>query len=212
MEEKELIIKVVYISAEVYFESLLSYAENNIDLGISVNGPDEIFPVTVNMVASKDGTEKPFSWSVENTDWQDVVIEQDEENPQLTYGEWQLEGTMTYSWEGENYSIPVRFMQCTENEPYQITSIFIDTIYPVVDGLKYEMVWNGAKLLGRADPNDTSSEVTVPDTIDGQPVVTIDEEAFPSRAVVGMPLGIPPLLWRELEVVVVRDGHLARHT
>jgi hypothetical protein len=27
-----------------------------------------------------------------------------------------------------------------------------------------------------------------------------------------MPLGIPPLLWRELEVVVVRDGHLARHT
>jgi hypothetical protein len=27
-----------------------------------------------------------------------------------------------------------------------------------------------------------------------------------------MPLGIPPLLWRELEVVVVRDGHLMRHT
>jgi hypothetical protein len=27
-----------------------------------------------------------------------------------------------------------------------------------------------------------------------------------------MPLGIPPLLWRELEVVVVRDGHLAWHT
>jgi hypothetical protein len=27
-----------------------------------------------------------------------------------------------------------------------------------------------------------------------------------------MPLGIPPLLWRELEVVVVRDGHLTRHT
>jgi hypothetical protein len=27
-----------------------------------------------------------------------------------------------------------------------------------------------------------------------------------------MPLGIPPLLWREIEVVVVRDGHLARHT
>jgi hypothetical protein len=26
----------------------------------------------------------------------------------------------------------------------------------------------------------------------------IDEEAVPSRAVVGMPLGIPPLLWREL--------------
>jgi hypothetical protein len=40
----------------------------------------------------------------------------------------------------------------------------------------------------------------------------IDEEGIPSRAVVGMPLGIPPLLWRELEVVVVRDGHLARHT
>ena len=40
----------------------------------------------------------------------------------------------------------------------------------------------------------------------------IDEEAVPSRAVVGMPLGIPPLLWCELEVVVVRDGHLARHT
>jgi hypothetical protein len=40
----------------------------------------------------------------------------------------------------------------------------------------------------------------------------IDEEAVSSRAVVGMPLGIPPLLWRELEVVVVRDGHLARHT
>jgi hypothetical protein len=40
----------------------------------------------------------------------------------------------------------------------------------------------------------------------------IDEEAVPSRDVVGMPLGIPPLLWRELEVVVVRDGHLARHT
>ena len=40
----------------------------------------------------------------------------------------------------------------------------------------------------------------------------IDEEGVPSRAVVGMPLGIPPLLWRELEVVVVRDGHLARHT
>jgi hypothetical protein len=27
-----------------------------------------------------------------------------------------------------------------------------------------------------------------------------------------MPLGIPPLLWRELKVVVVHDGHLARHT
>jgi hypothetical protein len=27
-----------------------------------------------------------------------------------------------------------------------------------------------------------------------------------------MPLRIPPLLWRELEVVVVCDGHLARHT
>jgi hypothetical protein len=27
-----------------------------------------------------------------------------------------------------------------------------------------------------------------------------------------MPLGIAPLLWCELEVVVVRDGHLARHT
>jgi hypothetical protein len=27
-----------------------------------------------------------------------------------------------------------------------------------------------------------------------------------------MPLGIPPLLWREVEVVVVHDGHLARHT
>ena len=45
-----------------------------------------------------------------------------------------------------------------------------------------------------------------------RPLTPIDEEAFPSRAVVGMPLGIPPLLWRELEVVVVRDGHLARHT
>jgi hypothetical protein len=40
----------------------------------------------------------------------------------------------------------------------------------------------------------------------------IDEEGIPSRAIVGMPLGIPPPLWRELEVVVVRDGHLARHT
>jgi hypothetical protein len=40
----------------------------------------------------------------------------------------------------------------------------------------------------------------------------IDEEAVPSGPVVGMPLGIPPLLRRELEVVVVRDGHLARHT
>jgi hypothetical protein len=27
-----------------------------------------------------------------------------------------------------------------------------------------------------------------------------------------MPLGIPPLLWRELKVVVVHDGHLACHT
>jgi hypothetical protein len=27
-----------------------------------------------------------------------------------------------------------------------------------------------------------------------------------------MPLGIPPLLCRELKVVVVRDGHLACHT
>jgi hypothetical protein len=27
-----------------------------------------------------------------------------------------------------------------------------------------------------------------------------------------MPLGISPLLLRELEVVVVHDGHLVRHT
>jgi hypothetical protein len=40
----------------------------------------------------------------------------------------------------------------------------------------------------------------------------VDEEGVPSRAVVRMPLGIPPLLWCELKVVVVRDGHLARHT
>ena len=45
-----------------------------------------------------------------------------------------------------------------------------------------------------------------------RPLTPIDEEAVPSRAVVGMPLGIPPLLRRELEIVVVRDGHLAWHT
>jgi hypothetical protein len=43
-------------------------------------------------------------------------------------------------------------------------------------------------------------------------LMPIDEEGVPSRAVVGMPLGIPLLLWRELKVVVVRDGHLADHT
>jgi hypothetical protein len=40
----------------------------------------------------------------------------------------------------------------------------------------------------------------------------IDEEGCPSREIVGMLVGIPPLLWRELVVVVVRDGHPARHT
>jgi hypothetical protein len=40
----------------------------------------------------------------------------------------------------------------------------------------------------------------------------IDEEGIPSRAVVRMPLGISLLLWCELEVVVVCDGHLACHT
>jgi hypothetical protein len=43
-------------------------------------------------------------------------------------------------------------------------------------------------------------------------LMPIDEEGISSRAIVRMPLGIPPLLWRELKVVVVRDGHLARHT
>lgn len=45
-----------------------------------------------------------------------------------------------------------------------------------------------------------------------RPLTPIDEEGVPSRAVVGIPAGIPPLLRRELEVVVVRDGRLARHT
>ena len=45
-----------------------------------------------------------------------------------------------------------------------------------------------------------------------RPLTPIHEEGFPSREIVGMPSGIPPLLWRELEVVVIRDGHPARHT
>jgi len=45
-----------------------------------------------------------------------------------------------------------------------------------------------------------------------RPLTPIHEEAFPSWEIVGMPVGIPPLLRRELEVVVVRDGHPARHT
>ena len=45
-----------------------------------------------------------------------------------------------------------------------------------------------------------------------RPLTPIHEEGFPSREIVGMPSGIPPLLRRELEVVVVRDGHPARHT
>ena len=44
------------------------------------------------------------------------------------------------------------------------------------------------------------------------PLTPIHEEGFPSREIVGMPSGIPPLLRRELKVVVVRDGHPARHT
>ena len=44
------------------------------------------------------------------------------------------------------------------------------------------------------------------------PLTPIHEEGFPSREIVGMPSGIPPLLRRELEVVVVRDGHPTRHT
>ena len=39
-----------------------------------------------------------------------------------------------------------------------------------------------------------------------RPLTPIDEEGVPSRAVVGIPEGIPPLLWHEYEVVVVRDG------
>src|SRR3954468_13765236 len=45
-----------------------------------------------------------------------------------------------------------------------------------------------------------------------RPLTPILEEVFPSREIVGMPSEIPPLLRRELEVVVVRDGHPARHT
>ena len=46
----------------------------------------------------------------------------------------------------------------------------------------------------------------------GCPLTPIDEEGIPSRAVVGMPAGIHPLLRHEFEVVVVRDGRPARHT
>ena len=44
------------------------------------------------------------------------------------------------------------------------------------------------------------------------PLMPIDEEGFPSREIVGMLVGIPPLLWRELEVLVVRDGHPTLNT
>src|SRR3954465_9976361 len=43
-----------------------------------------------------------------------------------------------------------------------------------------------------------------------RPLTPIHKEGFPSREIVGMPSGIPPLLRRELEVVVVRDGHPTR--
>ena len=45
-----------------------------------------------------------------------------------------------------------------------------------------------------------------------RPLTPIDEEGVPSRAVVGILAGIPPLLWRELEIVVVCDGRPAGHT
>ena len=45
-----------------------------------------------------------------------------------------------------------------------------------------------------------------------RPLTPIDEEGVPSRAVVGMPAGIHPLLRHELEVVMVGDGRPTRHT
>ncbi|KAK1699102.1 hypothetical protein QYE76_015799 [Lolium multiflorum] len=60
-------------------------------------------------------------------------------------------------------------------------------------------------------PRSSSKEAGRPPRTCNRPLTPIDE-AVPSRAVVGMPLGIPPLLGRELEIVVVCDGHLAWHT
>ena len=45
-----------------------------------------------------------------------------------------------------------------------------------------------------------------------RPLTPIDEEGVPSMLVIGMPAGIHPLLRREVEVVVVRDGRPARST
>src|SRR3954471_3688900 len=96
-------------------------------------------------------------------------------------------------------------------------------------GLDLSVAKAGARVEGRVVGHDAlESPTTPPQPMAGlvevwrrwavllvpgeRPLMPIHEEGFPSRKIVGMPSGIPPLLRRELEVVVVRDGHPARHT
>src|SRR3954462_10928931 len=96
-------------------------------------------------------------------------------------------------------------------------------------GLDLRVARAGARVAGRVIGHDALDSPTAPpqttaDLVEvrrrwaillvpgERPLTPIHEEGFPSREKVGMPSGIPPLLRRELEVVVVRDGHPARHT
>jgi len=171
---EEIEIEVEAITPKFVFLTENPVAEDVINVYAAIEGSGaEGLSGTMTVTASQGDT-------VEKLMDGETVGEYSGKGINLSYGYWDLEGSVELTVNGETVTIPVSFWN-----DERIYGIEVGSLYTHVNGMQFEAVedygdygLSGMLLWGRSNPNDQTAELTVPDTVEGKPVVAIKEDAF----------------------------------